>query len=84
MPDLNTPFNAEMLGKVVKAKRTQKGMTTIEAAERSGVSRKAIFNIEKGSPNTQLETLLRVTTTLGINLKIDVDQDTKEQHDEWY
>ncbi len=84
MPDLNTPFNAKLLGKVVKAKRTQKGMTTTVAAERFGVSRNALLSIEKGSPNTQLETLLRVITSLGISLRIDVNQEAEEQSDEWY
>lgn len=63
----------QLIGARVRQSRTERGWTLDELAERSGVSRRMLVNIEQGSTNPSIATLLRVSDALGVGLPILVD-----------
>lgn len=56
------------IGLRVKRERTARGWTLDQLAERSGVSRRMIVNVEQAAANPSLETLLRISDALGMGL----------------
>ena len=56
------------IGERVRARRHARGWTLDELAERSGVSRRMLVNIEQGATNASIATLLRLGEALGIGL----------------
>lgn len=65
----------KLIGARVRQSRAGRGWTLDETAERSGVSRRMLVNIEQGSTNPSIATLLRISDALGVGLPILVDVD---------
>jgi transcriptional regulator with XRE-family HTH domain len=63
----------ELIGERVRQHRTARGWTLDELADRSGVSRRMLINIEHGEGNPSIATLLRVSDALGVGLPVLVD-----------
>jgi transcriptional regulator with XRE-family HTH domain len=57
-----------VIGGRVRARRRARGWTLDDLAERSGVSRRMLVNVEQGSVNASIATLLRLSDALGIGL----------------
>lgn len=64
---------ARTIGRRVRAGRAEHGWTLDQLAGRSGVSRRMLVNIEQGSTNPSIATLLRIADALGIGLPVLVD-----------
>jgi len=64
---------ASVIGSRVRVGRTERGWTLDELAERSGVSRRMVVNVEQGAANPSIATLLRLSHALGIGLPALVD-----------
>jgi transcriptional regulator with XRE-family HTH domain len=64
----NSAALVSVIGERVRARRHARGWTLDELAERSGVSRRMLVNVEQGSVNASVATLLRVSDALGIGL----------------
>lgn len=62
-----------LIGGRVRAARTERAWTLDDLAERSGVSRRMVVNVEQGVSNASIATLLRLSTALGISLASLVD-----------
>jgi transcriptional regulator with XRE-family HTH domain len=58
------------LGKLVRAKRDQADLTQGQLAERIGLTRTSISNIENGRQKIQLHTLYALATALGVPVEI--------------
>lgn len=58
----------EALGSTVRGERTQRGWSLDHAASRLGVSRRLLTQIEAGTANPSLSTLLSVANGFGIDL----------------
>jgi transcriptional regulator with XRE-family HTH domain len=63
----------ELIGERVRQHRTTRGWTLDELADRSGVSRRMVINIEHGEGNPSIATLLRISDALGVGLPVLVD-----------
>lgn len=63
---------ATAIGGRVRHHRTQRGWTLDQLAERSGVSRRMVVNVEQGA-NASIATLLRLSDALGTGLSALVD-----------
>ena len=63
----------KLIGGRVRQRRTERGWTLDQLAERSGVSRRMLVNVEQGSANPSIATLLRISDALGIGLPVLVD-----------
>ncbi len=57
-----------LIGSRIRQHRTGRNWTLDELARRSGVSRRMLLNIEQGSANPSIATLLRVSDALGAGL----------------
>jgi len=62
-----------LIGRRVRAARAERAWTLDDLAERSGVSRRMVVNVEQGVSNASIATLLRLSTALGISLAALVD-----------
>ncbi len=58
----------EAIGRRVRTARLQGGWTLDQLAEISGVSRRMIVNVEAGTSNASIATLLRLATALHVSL----------------
>jgi transcriptional regulator with XRE-family HTH domain len=67
---------ARSIGRRVRTSRTELGWTLDQLAQRSGVSRRMLVNVEQGSTNPSIATLLRLSDALGIGLPALVDVGT--------
>jgi len=56
------------IGERVRARRHAREWTLDELAERSGVSRRMLVNVEQGTTNASIATLLRLSEALGVGL----------------
>ena len=65
------PLDAEILGKFVRARRTQSGMGMHEAAAFCGVAVDTLTRIETAKGDVNLSSILTVCRMLGINLKVE-------------
>lgn len=80
MPSVEGPEHGEpvaavarTIGRRVRAGRTERGWTLDQLAQRSGVSRRMLVNVEQGVTNPSIATLLRLSDALGIGLPALVD-----------
>ena len=69
-PDLTRTFTPELLGQIVRAKRTQAGLRIDTAAALLGVAKDTLSKLERGHSGIQLGTLLQVLNGLGIELTL--------------
>lgn len=65
----------KLIGGRIRQRRTECGWTLDQLAERSGVSRRMLVNVEQGSANPSIATLLRISDALGVGLTALVDVD---------
>ena len=65
-------MNKEEIGKYIIERRDTLRISQGRLAELSGVSVHTLSNLETGSGNVTLETLLKVTKTLGLKLTVGV------------
>ena len=63
----------ELLGKLIRAARTERRMTTIEVSERAGISRGRLQRIEKGEMTSEIGAVFEVAAVVGLKL-FDADQ----------
>ena len=63
---------AAVIGARLRHHRTERGWTLDQLAERSGVSRRMVVNVEQGA-NASIATLLRLSDALGVGLSALVD-----------
>lgn len=66
--DASTERLPDVVGRRVRAARSAKAWTLDRLAEQSGVSRRMIVNVESGSSNASIATLLRLARALGVSL----------------
>ena len=57
-----------ILGKLIRIGRTERGMTAQELADRAGISRTTLYNIEKGAPGPVIGSVFEVAALVGVHL----------------
>jgi HTH-type transcriptional regulator/antitoxin HipB len=62
---------ARSIGRSVRRAREELGMRQDELALASGVSTRAIHQIENGKPTSRLDTILPVLAALGLKLRVE-------------
>lgn len=70
---------AAAIGARVRSQRQLHDWTLDELAQRSGVSRRMLVNVEQGTTNPSIATLLRLSDSLGIGLPTLVDVATGQE-----
>lgn len=57
----------EQTGENIKLARKRRKLTTIQVAERAGIDRTTLYNIEKGNPSVSLGAYFNVFRVLGLH-----------------
>lgn len=52
----------EEIGENIKLARKRRSLTAIQVAERAGIDRSTIYNIEKGNPSVSMDAYFNVTS----------------------
>ncbi|VAW46918.1 hypothetical protein MNBD_GAMMA04-2286 [hydrothermal vent metagenome] len=82
LPKIDGSLNMTVIGCVIRHKRTTLGMTLVDAAALSNLSKQTYQNIEKGHATVKVESLLKACMTLGVKLTIIADSE-EQADDEW-
>ena len=64
-------YAAASLGAAIRHYRTQDGLTQAELAERSGLNRTYLSDLERGHETEQLKRVLLVLKQLGVRMSLD-------------
>lgn len=56
----------ETVGENLRLARLRRRLSAARVAERAGISRNTLYQLEKGSPSSSIATLFRVLTVLGL------------------
>ncbi|MEC4766456.1 helix-turn-helix transcriptional regulator [Halomonas sp. CUBES01] len=68
-----------IFGKLIKAGRLERKLTATELAERAGITRKTLRNIESGEAGSEIGTVFEVAALVGVRL-FDADERTLAVH----
>ena len=63
-------MNKHEIGKAIADRRDTLDITQARLAKLSGVSVHTVSNVETGGGNVTLDTLLKIASTLGFNVKV--------------
>ena len=74
-PELNQTLSLELIGKAIKARRTQQGLDTKTAAMLCDVSVVTLSKIENAAKGVRMDSILKVMTALGIKISIEPWED---------
>jgi len=69
-PNLKKVLSLELIGKTIKARRTQQGLDTKTAAMLCNVSVVTLSKIENAAKGVRMDSILKVMTALGIKMSI--------------
>jgi len=69
-PSFDEALTTESIGLFIKARRTQQGLSTKDAAMLCGVSANTLNSIENGVKGMKVSSILSIMTALGIQLHI--------------
>lgn len=67
----------EELGKHLKERRNQLGITQLDLADLAGISANTLYKIERGQANPTLQVLFKLADVLGMELKLAVKKTNK-------
>jgi transcriptional regulator with XRE-family HTH domain len=68
----------EQVGENIKLARKRRSLTTIQVAERAGIDRSTLYEIEKGNPSVSLGAYFNTLRVLGLHedfLRLAADDD---------
>ncbi len=60
------------IGKAIRARRKSRKILQEDLAEIAGISERTLRDIENGTANPELSTLMKICGTLGLEIKVDV------------
>lgn len=69
----------DMLGKLIRIGRAERGLTAQDLADRAGISRTTLSSIEKGAPGPEIGIVFEVASIVGLRL-FDHDERTFQVH----
>lgn len=67
-------MTVQIIGKTIRERRKKLGINQQTLADLAGVAVNTVLSIERGESNPQLQTLLTILDTLGLQLDINIKQ----------
>ena len=74
-PNFNNLKSVHELGRIITYERTKQGLTIEELAGFSNMSSKTINKLENGATGSRIETFLKTSKALGLNIRIESAHD---------
>lgn len=65
-------MDLKAIGKAVRQRRKSRKILQTDLAEIAGISSRTLRDIEKGSANPELETLMKLCQALGMEVKVEI------------
>lgn len=72
MPGTNPISDPDALGRIIRTRRLDAGLTQSELADAAGTSLRLVSEIERGKPNARVGSVLKILQQLGLELEIRV------------
>lgn len=69
-PDLTDDLDMASIGEYIRHQRTKSGITLVDAAALSNLSKQTYQNIEKGHSKVKVASLLKACRAFGVRLRI--------------
>ncbi len=69
-PPFQEPITLKTIGKFIKARRTQQGLSTLDCAMLCNISAYTLNKIENGFEGVRLNTLLQIMEALGMEMNM--------------
>jgi len=69
-PSFSDPISLENIGKFIKARRTEQGLSTNDCAMLCNISAYTLNKIENGFEGVRLNTLLKIMEALGMEMNM--------------
>ncbi len=70
-PKQDSFLTKELLGKFIRARRTQEGLKMVDVAMLCGISIATLTNVEKAQASVRIDTAFHVAQMLGIKIKVE-------------
>ncbi len=65
-------MNQQEIGRIIRERRHMLNIKQVDLADIAGISERTLREIEKGTPNPELNSLLKLCEVLGLEIKITV------------
>jgi y4mF family transcriptional regulator len=65
-------FGKESIGELIQSRRKSRKILQEDLAEIAGISSRTLRDIERGTANPELETLLKIFDVLGLRIKVEI------------
>ena len=69
---MSTIMDLKAIGTAIRSRRKLLNVVQGDLAEIAGISTRTLRDIERGTANPSLETLLKIVTVLGMEIKIEI------------
>jgi y4mF family transcriptional regulator len=69
---MNQTNTKVIIGEVIQSRRKARKIAQEQLADIAGISPRTLRDIEKGTANPELETLVKICNVLGMEIKIEV------------
>lgn len=69
---MNEKRGKEIIGGIIKSRRKARKIVQEQLADIASISPRTLRDIEKGTANPELETLMKICNVLGMEIKIEV------------
>ncbi|HUX57912.1 MAG TPA: helix-turn-helix transcriptional regulator [Bacteroidales bacterium] len=69
---IHIKIRMEEVGKHLKERRNQLGITQLDLADLAGISANTLYKIERGQANPTLKVISKLADVLGMELKLEV------------
>lgn len=60
------------MGKAIRARRKSRKIVQVDLADIAGISPRTLRDIENGTANPELETLMKICQVLGMEIKVEI------------
>lgn len=65
-------MNSQELGRAIQLRRKSRKIVQADLAEIAGISPRTLRDIEKGFANPELQTLIKIATVLGMEVRLEI------------
>lgn len=65
-------MDLKAMGKAIRARRKSRKIVQVDLADIAGISPRTLRDIENGTANPELETLMKICQVLGMEIKVEI------------